>query len=70
MMRRTTRLWLILVLLVASSSLAPTAQAQTPVPLPVPGQCQRGTLPSGALWLICVPAAGWNGDLSASWSGR
>jgi hypothetical protein len=63
MMRWTTRLRLILALLVASGVLAPAAYAQTPPSLPVPGQCQRGTLPSGALWLICVPAAGWNGDL-------
>ncbi len=27
------------------------------------GTCQRGTLPSGALSLICVPNSGWNGDL-------
>jgi hypothetical protein len=63
MMRRTARWRLILLLLVASSVVAPAAQAQTPPSLPVPGQCRRGTLPSGALWLICVPAAGWNGDL-------
>jgi pimeloyl-ACP methyl ester carboxylesterase len=29
----------------------------------VPGPCVPGELPSGALSLICVPAAGWNGDL-------
>jgi pimeloyl-ACP methyl ester carboxylesterase len=28
-----------------------------------PGRCQTGTLPHGALSLICVPASGWNGDL-------
>ena len=30
---------------------------------PTPGACQDGVLPSGALSRICVPAAGWNGDL-------
>jgi hypothetical protein len=31
----------------------------------VPGACQQGAqpLPHGALWLICVPTSGWNGDL-------
>src|SRR5579872_4325422 len=28
-----------------------------------PGPCTSGALPSGALSLICVPAAGWNGEL-------
>ncbi len=35
------------------------ARAQTAVP----GECKTGTLPSGGLSLICVPALGWNGDL-------
>src|SRR5215216_7259415 len=26
-------------------------------------QVAQGTLPSGALYLICVPATGWNGDM-------
>src|SRR5262245_31673401 len=30
---------------------------------PVPGACDDGILPGGALSRICVPAAGWNGDL-------
>jgi pimeloyl-ACP methyl ester carboxylesterase len=29
----------------------------------LPSQVAQGTLPSGALYLICVPATGWNGDL-------
>lgn len=29
----------------------------------VPGECVEGTLPHGALSLICIPASGWNGDL-------
>lgn len=37
-------------------------------PLPVraqtvPGPCTPGALPGGALSLMCVPAAGWNGEL-------
>jgi hypothetical protein len=35
-------------------------RAQAPT---VPPGCSQGTLPSGALWLICVPGLGWNGDL-------
>jgi pimeloyl-ACP methyl ester carboxylesterase len=35
------------------------ARAQSPIP----GPCQTGVLPHGALSLICVPAAGWNGEL-------
>jgi pimeloyl-ACP methyl ester carboxylesterase len=30
---------------------------------PIPGPCQAGVLPHGALSLICVPDAGWNGEL-------
>jgi len=29
----------------------------------LPGPCEPGALPSHALSLICVPAAGWNGEL-------
>jgi pimeloyl-ACP methyl ester carboxylesterase len=48
----------------------PAAHAQSTL---TPGSCgeqgtlesgvAQGTLPSGALYLICVPATGWNGDL-------
>jgi hypothetical protein len=41
-------------------ALAPTAaRAQTATP----GPCLPGSLPSGALSLICVPSAGWNRQL-------
>lgn len=29
----------------------------------VPGPCEEGRFPTGALWKICVPAAGWNQQL-------
>ena len=29
----------------------------------LPSQVAQGTLPSGALYLICLPAAGWNGGM-------
>jgi pimeloyl-ACP methyl ester carboxylesterase len=46
------------------TGLAIAAALATPVAAqPVPGPCQEGTLPSGALSLICIPASGWNGDL-------
>jgi pimeloyl-ACP methyl ester carboxylesterase len=41
------------------TSLPAAARAQGAVP----GPCQDGVLPHGALSKICVPAAGWNGEL-------
>jgi len=38
------------------------APASLPRP-PVVGPCQQGTLPGGALWRVCVPSSGWNGDV-------
>src|SRR5919202_6191989 len=29
----------------------------------LPAQVTQGTLPHGALYLICVPTTGWNGDM-------
>lgn len=44
--------------LLAFSLVTPApAQAQTTLP------CTQGELPGGALYLICVPPGGWNGDL-------
>ena len=48
-------LWLLAV--VAPAAWVEPAGAQTP------GPCREGRLPSGALSLICVPDAGWNGEL-------
>jgi len=46
-------------ILLLLTTLAPArADAQA-----IPGPCQPGALPSGALSLVCVPAAGWNGQL-------
>jgi pimeloyl-ACP methyl ester carboxylesterase len=59
-MRRLSTLVLIL-LLVSANSLPVTADDSSSSA--IPGACQDGTLPSGALWLICIPAAGWNGDV-------
>jgi pimeloyl-ACP methyl ester carboxylesterase len=40
------------------------AAAQTPLqPTGTPGPCVLGTLPGGAKSMICIPSAGWNGDL-------
>jgi hypothetical protein len=47
------------ILVAAPASAAPVGQAGSPVP----GPCVDGVLPGGALSRICVPAAGWNGDL-------
>lgn len=58
----------LLIVLLASGILAAPAGA-TPAPpttsngLPLPGPCVDGVLPHGALSRICVPQAGWNGDL-------
>lgn len=51
---------LLLTLLVGSAPAATPTQAQL---RPRPGPCETGTLPHGALSLICVPERGWNGDL-------
>lgn len=48
------------VALLASVALAPPGRAQTGV---TPGPCVNSVLPSGALSLVCVPSAGWNGNL-------
>jgi pimeloyl-ACP methyl ester carboxylesterase len=48
---------------VLALSLGLPAAASAHPPDIVPGKCRRGTLPDGALTLICVPKLGWNGDL-------
>jgi len=48
---------LIVILLASVGLLAAPARAAAP------GSCTTGALPSGALSLICVPLAGWNGSL-------
>lgn len=61
--------WLPLVLLLAMlASLAPNGSAAAQVAAPVPGPCAEIDRPDvapgyDARWKICVPAAGWNGDL-------
>lgn len=62
-MRKVFRIFLLLVLVTSSLVVAAPAGAAKAPTLPVPGACVEGTLPHGALSLICVPAAGWNGDL-------
>jgi pimeloyl-ACP methyl ester carboxylesterase len=49
----------LLAVLVGAALVPSAAVAQAPVP----GPCQPGALPGGALSLICVPDAGWNGEL-------
>jgi pimeloyl-ACP methyl ester carboxylesterase len=55
MMRRIA-----LAIVVAGATLLPAAAAAQSA---TPGRCERGELDGGALSLICVPAAGWNGEL-------
>jgi pimeloyl-ACP methyl ester carboxylesterase len=57
----TSRLRVLLTALaLISFALQPAAvRAQTAIP----GECKAGQLQGGALSLICVPVAGWNGDL-------
>jgi hypothetical protein len=52
-------------LIVIAFLVAATVAQSSPVEASgvVPGPCVRGTLPHGALSLMCVPASGWNGDL-------
>jgi pimeloyl-ACP methyl ester carboxylesterase len=56
---KKTRYVVGLLLLAATLSAPARAAAQGAIP----GPCATGILPSGAFSLICVPAAGWNGQL-------
>jgi pimeloyl-ACP methyl ester carboxylesterase len=57
---RISRLALLLIAaIICPLAGAPAARAAGPTP----GPCAEGALPGGALWLICVPASGWNGDV-------
>lgn len=58
-MRRRLNALLVGVFLLGATLVPAAARAQ----LATPGPCVPGTLPGGALSLICVPTAGWNGQL-------
>jgi hypothetical protein len=58
--RRLLTVLLILSLLGISSLPATATEAELEA---IPGPCHEGVLPSGALWLICIPLVGWNHDL-------
>jgi pimeloyl-ACP methyl ester carboxylesterase len=63
---RTLRLTfhVFMMLAIATVSLAAPASAHAQAaPSPIPGPCNVGLLPGGSFSLICIPAAGWNGDL-------
>ncbi len=62
-MSKSARICLLLVLVLSSTVIAAPAGAAAPELLPTPGECVEGSLPSGALSLICVPSSGWNGGL-------
>ena len=70
-MRKFLRIFLLLTVLASGTLLAAPVGAAPPTPAratvpdvaPAPGPCVDGALPSGGLSRICVPAAGWNGDL-------
>lgn len=62
-MSKLARIVLLLVLIITSTVIAAPVGAAAPNLLPVPGPCVQGDLPHGALSLICIPSAGWNGDL-------
>lgn len=65
-MRQAVRIALILAIIATSVLLAPVqANAQNATPAAsTPAGCPTGTLPHGALWLICIPAgSAWNHDL-------
>lgn len=68
MIRRFSMAVLALALVLMTVASTPIAEAASPTPQPdisfgIPGQCQQGSFPSGALWMVCIPAYGWNGDL-------
>jgi pimeloyl-ACP methyl ester carboxylesterase len=56
--RRAARLTLVVAVVIAA-----LFGGATPGEAATPGRCQAGTLPHGALSLVCVPARGWNRDL-------
>jgi pimeloyl-ACP methyl ester carboxylesterase len=61
-MRTSVRIALLLALLLSSTLFAAPVLATEPPP-DLPG-CQNGTFGNtGALWAICIPPVGWNGDL-------
>lgn len=62
-MSKLVRILLLIALLLTAPVFAAPVSAATPKLLPVPGPCVQGVLPGGALSLICIPTAGWNGDL-------
>jgi hypothetical protein len=69
-MRTCLRLLVLAALLVGCGLLVSPARAETTLTITPCGeqgtllsQTAQGTLPSGALSLICVPLSGWNGDL-------
>lgn len=62
-MSKLIRILLLLVLVFTGTVFTAPANAAAPKLLPVPGPCVQGVLPGGALSLICIPTAGWNGDL-------
>ena len=69
-MRSLVRLMVLAALLLTNGLLTTPARAQTTLTTGPCGehgtllsQAAQGTLPHGALYLICVPLSGWNGDL-------
>ncbi len=62
-MSKVVRILMLVVFAFSSMVFAAPARAAAPKLVPVPGPCVEGMLPGGARSLICVPAAGWNGDL-------
>jgi pimeloyl-ACP methyl ester carboxylesterase len=61
-MRTSIRIALLIVLVLSSSLLVAPVLAADPPPA-LPG-CENGKFANtGALWAICIPPAGWNGDL-------
>ena len=59
-MRTLSRIVLVWIVIAGVFFTAP-ATAQEPAPLPE--FCSITPSPAGGAWLICVPPAGWNGDL-------
>ncbi|MPY89805.1 MAG: prolyl oligopeptidase family serine peptidase [Luteitalea sp.] len=55
-----TALACVIIAFLVSLGLASPARAQETA---VPGTCDEGQFSTGALWKICVPAAGWNHQL-------
>lgn len=54
--------WILTVFVITIIALATVIPAQAQAPIP-PGLCEDTVLPDGTIYRVCMPTAGWNGEL-------